>query len=139
MKPELDAVPFGFAAAKANRLDYVDAVRVVLILLVVAHHSVETLCRLASAGDAAAWSADPARMGLLVGERGLFHGASFSSSPAISHPGPSIAKERAYFSETAGPGWACRFCSAGSRWRRWRAGLKSHSARRRSTSITGPI
>ena len=41
MKPELDAVPFGFAAAKANRLDYVDAVRVLLILLVVAHHSVE--------------------------------------------------------------------------------------------------
>lgn len=41
MKPEPDAVPFGFAAAKANRLDYVDAVRVILILLVVAHHSVE--------------------------------------------------------------------------------------------------
>ena len=41
MKPEPYAVPFGFAAAKANRLGYVDAVRVILILLVVAHHSVE--------------------------------------------------------------------------------------------------
>ena len=41
LKPKPDAVPFGFAATKANRLDYVDAVRVILILLVVAHHSVE--------------------------------------------------------------------------------------------------
>ncbi len=41
MKPEPDAVRLGFAAAKANRLEYVDAVRVILILLVVAHHSAE--------------------------------------------------------------------------------------------------
>ena len=41
MKPEPDAVRLGFAAAKANRLEYVDAVRVILILLVVALHSAE--------------------------------------------------------------------------------------------------
>src|SRR5208283_825927 len=42
MEPKLEAVRPGFAAAKkVNRLDYVDAVRVLLIVLVVAHHSVE--------------------------------------------------------------------------------------------------
>ena len=41
MKPMPNAVPFGIAAAKPNRLEYVDAVRVILILLVVAHHSAE--------------------------------------------------------------------------------------------------
>jgi len=41
MKPEPDAVPFALAATKGNRLEYVDAVRVILIVLVVAHHSVE--------------------------------------------------------------------------------------------------
>src|SRR5271166_3703585 len=41
LKPEPDAVRPGFVAAKTSRLEYVDAVRVILILLVVAHHSVE--------------------------------------------------------------------------------------------------
>ena len=41
MKPEPDLVRFGVAAAKASRLEYVDAVRVLLILLMVAHHATE--------------------------------------------------------------------------------------------------
>jgi peptidoglycan/LPS O-acetylase OafA/YrhL len=41
MKPELEAAQVRHMAAKDRRLDYVDAVRVVLIVLVVAHHSVE--------------------------------------------------------------------------------------------------
>ncbi len=138
MKPEPDAVRFGFAAAKTDRLYYVDAVRVILILLVVAHHSVEPYVvphppemPLPGLPIPRAWVFLWVNAAFFMGL--FFFLAGYFTPGAFDRKGPGVfLGDRwtrlglpllfGWIAVAPLPGWA-----------------QIHSARRRSTSITGPI